>query len=226
MKLLITDLTEMGGGRCCVAGWCASEGRMVRPLPGGQNWTGPNIASGRVEPGAWLRVEPVAIPRSGAYPHLSEDTPIDAGAVSRVAGPSVDWTGDGSPPSYSNVQEAFDRNVQVHRTYRGTKKGAFVPKGTQVRSLSAIKLRRSAIEFFESDYQGVKKLRAFVSDREGQYDLPVAAKGLKEHYRNGGVDDLDAQLPSAGWLHIRLGLAREQQSRPGECTVMINGVYW
>jgi hypothetical protein len=37
--ILITDVTEMKGNYC-VAGWDASDGRMIRPLAGGYNWTG------------------------------------------------------------------------------------------------------------------------------------------------------------------------------------------
>jgi hypothetical protein len=35
MELLITDVTEMGGGNYCVAGWDIVANRMVRPLDDG-----------------------------------------------------------------------------------------------------------------------------------------------------------------------------------------------
>jgi hypothetical protein len=41
MEILITDVTEMGGGNCCVAGWDVVAKRMVRPLPNGSNWPQP-----------------------------------------------------------------------------------------------------------------------------------------------------------------------------------------
>jgi len=39
MDILITDVTEMRAGNYCVAGWDASDSRMIRPLFGCYNWT-------------------------------------------------------------------------------------------------------------------------------------------------------------------------------------------
>src|SRR5262245_54909272 len=46
----------MHAGNYCVAGWNATNGRMIRPLPGGSNWTGHLIAAPDVQPGATIRV--------------------------------------------------------------------------------------------------------------------------------------------------------------------------
>jgi hypothetical protein len=45
MDILITDVTEMHASNYCVAGWDADGGRMIRPLPGGSNWTGHLLAA-------------------------------------------------------------------------------------------------------------------------------------------------------------------------------------
>ena len=52
MDILITDVTEMHASNYCVAGWDADGGRMIRPLPGGSNWTGHLLAAHGIQPGA------------------------------------------------------------------------------------------------------------------------------------------------------------------------------
>jgi hypothetical protein len=81
MEVLITDVTEMGAGNYCVAGWDIGAKRMVRPLPHGRNWTGALLGQHGIVVGKLIRIEPQGIP-NGIYPHRTEDTPIDAGAIS------------------------------------------------------------------------------------------------------------------------------------------------
>ena len=56
MDILTTDVTEMHVGNYSVAGRDATDRRMIRPLPGGSNWTGHLLAVHGVQPGATIRV--------------------------------------------------------------------------------------------------------------------------------------------------------------------------
>lgn len=85
---------------------------------------------------------------------------------------------------------------------------------------------RPNLEFFENDYKGEKSLRAYITDQDARYSLPVVAKNLRELYRSKGAAAVNKLLPKSGNLHVRVGLARAWPDQPGKCTVMINGVYW
>src|SRR5882757_11423256 len=76
MEILVTDVTEMSGSNYCVAGWDATNKRMVRPLPGGGHWPQALIAKHRIQPGTVLKAIAMGA-ATGAFPHLTEDTPID-----------------------------------------------------------------------------------------------------------------------------------------------------
>ena len=89
MDILITDVTEMHASNYCVAGWDAGGGRMIRPLPGGSNWTGHLLAVHSIQPGATIRVVTTGGQPNSAYPHRTEDTPVDAAKTGLVnTGPS------------------------------------------------------------------------------------------------------------------------------------------
>jgi hypothetical protein len=93
MDILITDVTEMHAGNYCVAGWDAAGARMIRPLPGGSNWTGHLLAAHGVQPGATIRVVTAAGQLKSVYPHRMEDTQVDPAKIGLVrAGPSA-WFG-------------------------------------------------------------------------------------------------------------------------------------
>ncbi len=55
MEILVTDVTEMSGTNYCVAGWDATNKRMVRPLPGGGHWPQALIAKHGIQPGRCSR---------------------------------------------------------------------------------------------------------------------------------------------------------------------------
>jgi hypothetical protein len=80
MDLLITDVTEMGGGIYCVAGWDIAARRMVRPLPAGSNWPAALLGQHGIVAGRMIRAEP-RCKSNGIFPHLTEDTPIDAASI-------------------------------------------------------------------------------------------------------------------------------------------------
>jgi hypothetical protein len=226
MQILITDVTEMHQGNYCVAGWNSEAGCMIRPLPNGSNWTGAQLAKYGIQPGATIQVTGSRAVLSGLYPHRTEDTPIDLDSVKLVsAGPQA-WFGAGAPPLAKTLAAAFQNNVQTTGVWDGAKKGAYVQEGTQIGSLAAVSISRSNLEFFENDYKGEKSLRAYVTDNDTRYSMPVVAKNLRELYRSKGAATVNKLLPKSGTLHVRVGLARAWPGQPGKCTVMINGVYW
>jgi len=225
MDILITDVTEMQAGNYCVAGWDAIDARMIRPLPGGSNWTGQLLAAHGVQPGATIRVATGGQPKS-VYPHRTEDTPVDAAKIILVrAGPSP-WFGVNAPPVTESLAAAFGQQVQTTGVWNGARKGAFVREGVQISSLAGIQVERLNLEFFEDIFNEKRSLRAYMTDVGDRYSLPVVAKNLRELYRANGPAAVNQHLPNAGELHVRVGLARAWPGQPGKCTVMVNGVYW
>jgi hypothetical protein len=225
MDLVVTDVTEMHHDNYCVAGWDKSGAHMVRPLPNRGNWPATLLTAHNVHPGAIIRVKPAGQANS-VYPHKTEDTPIDGTSISLVSNGPQPWFGPGAPPSASSLASAFGQAVETTGTWQRAKKGAYVKKDTQVNSLAALEISRPNLEFFEEDFQGNKSLRAYVTDSDGKYILPVVARDLRELYRAKGVAAVNQSLPASGNLHVRVGLARPWEKQPEKCTVMINGVYW
>jgi hypothetical protein len=86
MDILITDVTEI-----CVAGWDATDGRMIRPLPGRSYWTGHLLAAHGVQHGATIRVAITGGQPNSVYPHRTEDTPIDAAKIGLVRAGPAPW---------------------------------------------------------------------------------------------------------------------------------------
>ncbi len=226
MQISITDVTEMHQGNYCVAGWNPKTGNMVRPLPNGSNWTGAQLTKYNIQPGATIQVTASSAAAGGLYPHRTEDTPIDLGSVQLVSAGPTAWFGAGAPPLAKTLATAFQNNVQTTGVWDGAKKGAYVQEGTQVGSLAAVSISRPNLEFLENDYKGDKSLRAYMTDNDAQYSLPVVAKNLRELYRSKGAAAVNKLLPKSGNLHVRVGLARAWSGQPGKCTVMINGVHW
>ena len=136
------------------------------------------------------------------------------------------WFGVGAPPVSQSLAGAFQQSVQTTGTWNGARKGAYVQEGTQISSLAAVRIARANLQFFEDNYGGNRSLRAYLTDADTRYSLPVVAKNLREIYRIDGPNAVNQYLPNAGNLHVRVGLARAWPGQPGKCTVMINGVYW
>jgi hypothetical protein len=226
MKILITDVTEMHQSNYCVAGWNAIDGHMVRPLPNGSNWTEAQLLKYGAEPGATIQFEATGATLGGAYPHRSEDRPIDPASVKLVSVGWRAWLGAGSPPLAPTLAAGFQNSVQTTGVWNGARKGAYVQEGTRVGSLAAVRIARANLEFFENDFGGKKSLRAYMTDDEARYSLPVVAKNLRELYRSEGVAAVSKLLPKSGDLHVRVGLARAWSGQPGKCTIMVNGVFW
>lgn len=210
MEVLITDVTEMGAGNYCVAGWNAASGRMIRPLPNGGNWAGGLLNNVGVAPGVTIDVTPLNIAGGGAFPHLTEDTLIDPASAHVVNPGPAAWFGAGAPPTASTVQGAFHGNVQHTSVWNGSLQGVHVAAGTNTRSLWAVEVDRGDLDFV----QEFGKLKAQLDDGQYTYVISVSSRVLKEAFRAGGVAAVDGLMPANGRLHVRIGLARPWQAQP------------
>jgi hypothetical protein len=226
MQLIITEVTEMRGNMYCVAGWCAAVNRMIRPLPNGSNWPTQLLELHGVVPGAVLSVVQSGNPSNGAYPHFTEDTPIDPLQIKLLSPGPAAWFGANAPPTASQLASAFQGNLQRNSVWNGCIQGAHVPLGTQCRSLWGLSCGRRSLNFIEDDYKGSVKLRGQLHDGAALYKLPVSSKALNEAWKAGGLAAVRGSLPNEGRLHVRVGLARAFDGQPNKCFVMINGVHW
>ena len=222
MRLIITEVTEMSPGNFCVAGWDARTGRMVRPLPNGGNWTAGLLRQHSVAPGAVLNFNPTGVAHHSAFPHHTEDTPVDLASIAVVTVAPGAWFGPNAPTCANTLAQAFQGHVQNNSTWNGVLQGVYVPVGTQTRSLWGVSCQRAALTFAEE----FKKLKAELNDGTAIYKLAVTSHVLKETFRGGGVAAVIQALPRAGNLHVRVGLARAFGNPADKCYVMINGVYW
>lgn len=222
MRLIITDVTEMGGGNYCVAGWCPATASMVRPLPNGSNWSSRMITVYGIVPGLILQVQPNGQNPNGLYPHRTEDVPINPIVTPLANQAAPPWLSSAAPARAATIQAAFDNSVHHNSQWNGRLQGVHVAEGALCRSLWGLEISRQSVSF-TTDFD---KLKAVIHDGDSEYLLSVSARNLKETYRAGGDQAVTNLLPQGGRLHIRLGLARAWDGQPGKCYLMLNGVYW
>ncbi|RWP48987.1 hypothetical protein [Mesorhizobium sp.] len=225
MRLIITDLTEMHGGNYCVAGWDAQAQIMVRPLPNGSNWTAGLLQQHGINPGATVDVNPTGQQHPSVFPHRTEDTVINSAGIQTVNVGPINWFAAGAPPTHATVGNAFEGHLEHTRIWNGARQGVHLQETTQIGSLKAVRVAVDQIDLFEDEYQGKRSLRAYISDGDACYNLPVVAKSIREAYRVNGIAGAQQSLPTQGSAHVRLGLARAWAGQPGKCSLMINGIY-
>jgi hypothetical protein len=222
VDLTIIEVTEMGSGVYCVAGWSATDARMVRPLPNGANWTMELLTQIGVVPGAIIRVEGSGKQSNSAYPHRTEDFPVDRPNIGLLShGPGV-WFGRQAPPLSETLAGAFEGNVRRNSVWNGCLQGVHVLAGAKTRSLWAVKCNRRDLSFIEE----FDKLKCRLYDGNATYKLPVSSRLLKEAWRRGGLTTLTGTLPNGGMLHVRVGLARAFENQPEKCYIMVNDIHW
>jgi len=218
MEILVTDVTEMSGSNYCVAGWDATNKRMVRPLPGGGHWPQALIAKHGIQPGTVLKAIPMGA-ATGAFPHLTEDTPIDPASIATTQS-SPDWVSATAPEVSPSISGAFSNSLQWNKVFRGVHQGVYVPTGTQCSSLAAVKVRKADISFS----QPFGKLVAILDDGAASYQLSVSSHIYKKGWRDGGVAKATSLLPNRAKFHVRVGLARDFEGQPNRCYLMVNGI--
>lgn len=219
MDILITDLTLMkSGGMLCVAGWCAEESYMVRPLPGRHHWSGELVARLDIRPGVTIRVQPTGV-STREFPHLTEDQPIDPGAIQVTARGFDGWLAPGGPIASPSIDSAFRGNILRNSEFRNVYQGVYVLPGLRCPSLGSINIESSHIHLLEE----FDSLKAVIFDGYRSYKLAVSSKNLRDAWESEGVAGAKAALPPRDLFHVRLGLAHAY-GNPPKCYMMLNGV--
>lgn len=221
MRLLITDVTVMNGSHFCVAGWDLDARCMVRPLPEGHHWSAELVALHGIEPGVIVDVVPTGKKHRGTFPHLSEDTDIASEPIQVTLRGWNNWLGRAAPDISPSVQSIFGGHVRCNKEYRGVSQGVYVSSGVEVRSLGAIVIERSQVDFVDS----FGKLKAVIDDGAMRYQLAVSSRDLRLVWDDGGLEAVRAALPDSQHFHVRLGLARSFEKDPNKCYMMLNGVH-
>jgi hypothetical protein len=191
---------------------------MVRPLPDGGNWPLALIAKHKIQPGTVLTAELMGA-ANGAFPHRTEDTPIDLASIATIQS-SPNWAGADAPDVSTNVSNAFSNNLRWNKIFRGVHQGVYIPTNTQCSSLAAVKVDKANINFVEP----FGKLLAILNDGTARYQLSVSSHIYKKGWRDGGVEKATSLLPNRSKLHVRVGLARDFEGQPGRCYLMVNGI--
>lgn len=223
MRLLITDLTVMHGGNFCVAGWDLDAHRMVRPLPEGHHWTADLVDQYGIEPGVLVGIALTGRPHSGVYPHLTEDAEVDPASIQVIDRRPYNWFGPDAPTVDASIDAIFSGAIQFNRVWNRYRKGCFVRKEQNVRSLGAVIVHRDWLEPYEDEYEGRNSLRVKLYDGTERYDIPVVDSTLRAC---DTAVDVNRYLPRSGRLHVRVGLARAWEKKPDQCTLMLNGIRW
>jgi hypothetical protein len=218
MDILITDVTEMGGGNYCLAGWDTAAKRMVRPLPDGSNWTAALLGQHGIIPGKLIRLDPRGR-SNGIFPHRTEDTPIDPASIKASNGVFSDWLGASAPEVAASLSTGFGGHLQWNKEWNGVRQGVYTLPGVQCSSLVAVQVPKANLSFSEA----FGKLKVTLDDGSDSYQFTVSSKVLKEAWRTGSLAAVNDALPMTEEFHIRVGLARPYDNPP-KCYAMLNGV--
>src|SRR5258705_9589263 len=170
MDILITDVTEMGDGTYCVAGWDTAARRMVRPLPNGSNWAADLLGQHGLVAGTTIHVEPRGKP-SGIYPHLTEDTPIDLASITVSKDVFSNWLGDSAPQVAASLNDGFDGLLQWNSEWQGVKQGVHCLPGAQCSSLVAVRVPKANLSFSEPFF----RLKATLNGGSDSYQFTVSS---------------------------------------------------
>ena len=222
MDLIVTEVTEMAGGRC-VAGWDQTGQRMLRPLLDGHNWTVAEVDHLGLAPGSVLKVEANGKHHAGSFPHSTEDMEVVRASVKAYPPAPFAWFGNNAPPTSGSLQDAFDGNLAHHSTWNGWKQGVHVPVDAHCSSLVGLAINANSLELFTDDYG---KLRVHVADDDDRYALKVSSHAILSAFAAGGLAAAIAVMPTNGIVHARIGLARPYNDYPTKCFAMLNGINW
>lgn len=222
-RVVVTDVTEMGSGWYCVAGWDAAAGRMVRPLsaPGkhwGREWIGPL----GLWPGNAADFEDGGTPAISRAPHAREDRLVVPGSMRILrSGEGAGWLRQVAGSVSASMQAAFGHAVAFEQEGDNRFRPRIAP-GTDCPSLGAVVIPAGRLRLFVN---AKGSLRACLREGGACWYLPVVGHAIRATWRIEGIARAQALLGS-GRLHVRLGLARADAARGIEdCYVMLNGAY-
>lgn len=214
MEIIVTDVTDMGGGHVCVAGWSPGEERMVRPLhvAGHPHWAANMARDDLFCPGNIITVKKSGRPSQRGAPHRTEDTiivgdPILSGKVSHEE--MVDAV---SGSVFPTVRDLFGEELSENK---------FISEGTGIRSLGAVEISSKLVRFYKNE----DRFKCWFVDRDDEkYSLKISSRAVIEE----GIDDL---AKMTGKVHIRFGFANPWNGPAGEnwnperCYAMVNGIF-
>lgn len=223
MRLVVTDITQMGPKLYCLAGWDLNNKNMVRPLPNGKNWSRDVIDKNNVQVGSIIHVQSTGTHKAN-FPHLTEDVEINASNIKLEKDRFTDWLGDDGPEGFSDLNAAFSGNIKYNKEFKGCKQGVYVPINTQCKSLIGMNIPTRSLEFFPNNFD-VKKLKVRLKDESSHYEMSVSSHRLKSIYRQGGIEAINSITAGADYVHVRIGLARAWEDNPEKCFAMLNEVH-
>ncbi|MDD9955682.1 MAG: hypothetical protein OXP68_05630 [Anaerolineaceae bacterium] len=231
-RILITDLTAMGGDRVCIAG-IDREWNAIRPV-----FSLPDIPirndlyMGRqvvIRPGAvvTMQLEPLTNPEA---PHV-EDHLWSGSHRMRHAGVLDDerWRNALQGLVERSARPLFGAELRALGRQRNR---IFLP-GEATHSLATVRCRRNLVfRLSEKDGGGFRYALSFFDDRGESYqNIPVTDLALRAwanaQVRQGATTDfisdlLSTQLNEAHHVYLRLGLGREYE---GKFWLQVNGIY-
>ncbi len=213
LRKCMVPITASPVGMLRLNGWCGRcrTGRTGRP----------DCYNSTVSCPASINVTPTGLPHSGAFPHRTEDKPVDQATIRHVNAGPINWFAPGAPLTYRTVSSAFSGHIVHNSIWNNVRQGVYVPVGTQVGSLAAVRLPRTAVQFVEE----FDKLKAILNDGNAGYKLAVSSLVLKTAWRQGGLAAVHQALPATQHFHIRLGVARAFGNPPDKCYLMVNGIH-
>jgi len=229
-EVIVTDVTRYGN-LFCVAGWDRNAGQMIRPEPPGANaaneasrfWEGQWAGPGKLfSVGNIVKFEALPPRPEFQFPHATEDRIVNLQRPTKRLGyleqaETVKAVAAGVSPT---LEAAFDGAL-----VRAASGKAYVPVGSNGRSLGAIEIDPDHIVFHEDKYDPNKpKLRAYVTSDGKVYDLPITADAARARWEADGIAALRKDAQTSKLVHVRVGLARPFPAN--ECYAQVNGVYF
>ena len=201
-RIVVTEVTGTRGGRVAVAGWSLDGSGMVRPLPpDGPDWAREDAGAHLFQPGNILALVPAGKPSGRDLPFRREDMVV-AGPPNRVGEMTKDELAAALQPGLApGLVEGFEGWLEL---------GRYVRAGTDCPSLAGIRVeaRRLGFEERRSTRQSMGQLRLWLYDAQGtRFNLPVAARWLKQVQRTSGLGALATMASAANSMVVRVGLA-------------------
>jgi hypothetical protein len=197
-RIVVTEVTGTRGGRVAVAGWSLDGSGMVRPIPpDGADWAPADAGAHLFQPGNILALVPAGRPSGRDLPFRREDMVV-AETPRRVGEMAKDELAAALQPGLApGLVEGFEGWLEL---------GRYVRAGTDCPSLAGIRVAARRLGFEERRPAG--QLRLWLYDAQGtRFNLPVAARWLKQVQRTSGLVSLAALATGASSMVVRVGLA-------------------
>jgi len=153
--VLLTEVTRMGGGYYCIAGWDIYAQQMVRPLQSsGSNWRSEALHS-VLAVGHLINCQPSG-KRNAILPHAAEDLPLSNQPVLLEKLDESSCYNILKEKAFTSIRELFGCHLIEDK---------YFTEGTTCRSLGGIRVIRRRT-FFSQDNYGKLRLQLRDSDQK------------------------------------------------------------